>query len=484
MSADGTTHSNKTQPASDTSEFLAVLGGPAAGASSGSSGGSTQASAAGAASSAKSSAGSIPGAPVNPLVAARTGGAGAASAGQGGQAGKTGQAGQAGQYARTGTSIQAAYTGGQPTSTDLFPLGGSGNTKEIDVSFNEDGHPRRIIVIVLILLALVLVCVGAFLFLRNQVKNEVNEAIASSWSYVLAANEIIDPMTEAMETEITGGTLDEGVSEALLQSQVASNALNNASSAIELGGLDNLLMPAGQREAVDALGSAISARRDLISIARQLLVNDSGASTALTNIQAALTSINAAAQDFNNSNAASVQLAEGDESIDPWAIVTLDASALNNINEALNSVATAKAAYPDGDYTGLETYLSAAQNAFTLLVQLDTATANGDEALAAETGASYDQAIATALGAAASLPADAWDVLADSYAATTSQQASAFSKATSTMSSSDSTVTAYLTEESLSVTADSKSGNRAGNASSSSNSGNSSSGSDTAAAAA
>ena len=354
--------------------------------------------------------------PINPLVAAREAGAG-----------------------RTEDAEQA------PAGEGLYPIADKAPTREIDTSFTQSsdhGHVIRTIVIVIAVIAVV--AVGAFLVLRHQAHATMSAAISAAWGDVADADAVIGPLSSAIDTEINGGTVDAALSDAMLKSQTASNALASANDAVQVGKLTSLLASAEQQQAVTAVKASVAARQQLMAIGRELLLNDTSANKALASLQDAYASIADANAQYQLSYSQSVAYESDPASVDYATVVAADTAAATDVTNAQASVAAAKESYADADYTALETYLTAAANAYGQLVTYDTAVMNGDTATADATLDAYNAALAQLQQAATALPADGMAVIRSAYADATGGSAKSYGDAIDVIGTNDAIVVSYL----------------------------------------
>ncbi len=460
MSADNTSNEYQPRPTStsnsDTEQFLALL------SSSYPNGGGTGASAGAGQHAAQPDAGldrtavltpqqaggSTAGTPINPLVAARE----ATEAGR--VAGATSPTGAA-----AGDAAKGVPPMPRPNDSDLFPIAEQAKSKEIDISFNERRHAGRIVARVLIILTvIVVVAVGALLFMQHHVRTQVDAGISSAWSSISTADEVITPMSEAMYNEIANGVVDSDVSDQLVQSQTASNALNDAQSAVAFGALQNALMSSTQKDAVSAVNSSIEGRRNIISVARTLLVNDNAASKAVTDVNNALSSISQALDQYSFTAGERENNANGVE-VDLWNVVNADNIAIGHINDATTSIESAKSEYSSADYSVISTYLTDALSSYNLQVQYDTAVANGDtdtaDSLSDQLGASIDLMFSDGT----LLPADGTVLVSSAYAAEAAKSATSYNAAVSMIEKGDAAVASYLRDNGTSASTSSFSAN-------------------------
>ncbi|MBM7000137.1 hypothetical protein I3I95_08400 [bacterium] len=354
--------------------------------------------------------------PINPLVAAREAGAG-----------------------RTEDAEQA------PAGEGLYPIADKAPTREIDTSFTQSsdhGHVIRTIVIVIAVIAVV--AVGAFLVLRHQAHATMSAAISAAWGDVADADAVIGPLSSAIDTEINEGTVDAALSDAMLKSQTASNALASANDAVQVGKLTSLLASADQQQAVTAVKASVAARQQLMAIGRELLLNDTSANKALASLQDAYASIADANAQYQLSYSQSVAYESDPASVDYATVVAADTAAATDVTNAQASVAAAKESYADADYTALETYLTAAANAYGQLVTYDTAVMNGDTATADATLDAYNAALAQLQQAATALPADGMAVIRSAYADATGGSAKSYGDAVDVIGTNDAIVVSYL----------------------------------------
>lgn len=364
-----------------------------------------------------------PSGPINPLVAAREAAANVQDAPSAPRAGVT-----------------QAFAGVQPGQE--VPM------RSFDTSFGEGGHPRRTLLIVLIvILVIAAVAVGGFFIFRENVRTQATENINAAIQRLSDADAVIVPLDEAIGSEISSSTVSQGLTDAMLSSTTASNALTDAESRAKQAEQHRALLTEDQTQVIDAIKGSVTARRSMLEIGRTLLATDNEVSDALTSLDAAYASIESAnakvqqALDLSNAHFAA---GDADSGVDLWAIVDLDNQAITDITNAQGSVAAAKEAFPDADYTSIETYLTTRLAELQVNLSFDTAMANGDEEGALAMNDQITQAADASTQAAANVPGTARDLVRDAYAVVTSGQSASYDEARSACASNDEVIRAYL----------------------------------------
>lgn len=366
-----------------------------------------------------------PSGPINPLVAAR-------------EAAAKAPAPDASPAPRAG--VTQTFAGVQPGQE--VPM------RSFDTSFGEKGHSRRTLLVVLIvILVIVALAVGGFFVLRGYVRTQATENINAAIQRLSDADAIIVPLDEAISSEISSSTVSEALTDAMLSSTTASNALTDAETRADQAGKYRELLTEDQGQVIDAIKGSVSARRSMLEIGRTLLATDKEVSGALTSLDAAYASIesaNAKVQEALDLSTAYFAAGDQDSGVDLWYIVECDNQAIAHITDAQNSVAAAKEAFPDADYTALETYLTTRLAELQVNLTFDTAMANGDEESALAMNDQITQAAAASAQAAASVPGTSRDLVRDAYAVVTSGQSTSYDEARSACASNDEVIRAYL----------------------------------------
>lgn len=379
----------------------------------------------------------------------------AASKGQARSSQKAGGAAPANPLVAARVSAGNTYAGGTKAGVDgLYPIAEQAHAKEIDIAFNKRRRTGKVIIIVVIIVAiLVAIACGAFFYLKDQASKQAQAGVSAAWASIEAADQVIDPLSDAMAQEINGGTLSPDVSSLMTQysSQVTTN-LNDASQSVALDSISARLVSDEDKAAINAVSSAIDARRSLVSVARELLLNDTKLNDATTGALTLLNSVYVLIGDARTQIANSTAIgqayvdalnAEEDTSAFNLAdAVAADAAAVQDIVDAQTAVAAAKQVVPDADYAGLDAYLAAALTAYNAAQTLDTDVMNDVDATASNDA--YVAATDAMAAAEAALPADGMAVLSGWYAALTSGQAGTFSTALSNIETQDAAVTSYL----------------------------------------
>ena len=278
------------------------------------------------------------GATINPLVAAREANAAAESAATG--------------------NLYPINAASQDQHT---PVG-----KEFDPSFKGDkpkgGHKALVAFVVIILLAALLV--AGFFLLRMYMNNSAHENVGTASAQIETADAVVDPLTQAIQYELSNGVPTPDLTSSMLSSQTASTALTNAYDAVRSGATIDLLLDADAKGAVDAVTSAVDARRDIISIGRSLLIADSSANEALTNLEAvhaAISDASSRASDVFAANDSFSAAFYNNEDTSAWNMQSYADSAAyarDEVSGALNNIAAARTAYPEVDYAPYENYLN------------------------------------------------------------------------------------------------------------------------------
>lgn len=366
--------------------------------------------------------------PINPLVAAREAAVGPVE--------------------RSSAGLGAVGASGSPSSTQASPSVG----KSFDISFAErKGNARHTLLVLIVVIAVILViAAAAFFIVRGRVRASATENILAAIERISDADVVITPLDEAIASEISTSTVSGEVSNSMLSSTTASNALTDALAYAEEAGTYDFLLSEEQRDVIDAIELSVAARRTMIEIGRTLLSADSTVSSAIENLDAAYASIASANEYVQQSHAAYQTYADtvaqnGDTSgIDLWAIVEIDNQAVACITSAQASVAAAKEAFPSADYTALENYLINRLNELNLYVQFDTAVANGDEDTANSMIDLLNEASAVSTTAAALVPAASEDVVRSAYASVTSSQSEQYESARAQCVENDEIIRDYL----------------------------------------
>ena len=373
--------------------------------------------------------------PVNPLVAAREAGAGRAQ----------GSASDARPMPTSALYDMSAAQQMQAVDGQGRPL------KSFDTSFNERRSLRRTLLIVLIVIAaLAALVVGGFLFLRQQARTQATEAITAAIQRISDADVVVAPLDEAIGSEISSSTVSQALTDAMLSSTTASNALTDAAKKADEADSKRVLLTAEQTEVIDAIKGSVAARRSMLEIGRTLLASDTEVAKALESLDAAYASISAVndkvRQSQDSYNAYSDAAGRGDDlsGFDLWATVDIDNQAVTDITNAQASVAAAKEAFPDADYTALENYLSTRLAELQVIVAFDTAVANDDQDGANAMVDQLNQAADASAQAATSVPGTSRDLVRDAYAVVTSGQSEQYDAARSQCVENDAVIRAFL----------------------------------------
>ncbi len=369
-----------------------------------------------------------PSAPINPLVAAR-------------EAAGTGPIASS---ARPKTVDQLYYIEGQPAAAGV-------PGKSFDTSFASKRSKKKVLLTVLIVLVvLVLAAVAAFFIVRGQVRASATENINAAIQRISDADVVIVPLDEAIGSEITSSDMSGELTNVMMSSTTASNALTDAASLAKEAGSMSFLLTDEQQQVIDAINDSVAARRSMLEIGRALLAVDAPVSDAIESLDAAFASIAAAnakvqqSQDTYIAYADAVSQGLDTSGIDLWANVEVDNQAVTDITNAQASVAAAKESFPDADYTALENYLATRLVELQINVQYDTAVANGDEEGANALIDQLNEAAAASSTAASTLPAASRDVLRDAYAQATSGQSEEYEQARTQCVESDEVIRDYL----------------------------------------
>lgn len=383
--------------------------------------------------SAAPAADSQPAAPRNPLVAAR----------------KAAE--------QTGTSPDA-FAGGADVasggaSSGLYPIREVEEDRRgglFDTSFAEKGGKRGILIAIIVVLVLALLFVGAFFGLRYKQTADARANIDAAIDCLRESDSVIVPLDTAIASEISSGTASESLSNLMLRSTSTSTTLTQAEEYATEAERSSDLLNEDEMDAIVAVKASVNARRSMLEVGRMLLSTDTQSAAALeslelayesiasanTRIQAGLDQYNAYREAFDN---------DWDTSeFDLWGIVQLDNEALTDLGTARNYVAAAREAFPDADLTVLDVYLEQRINQVSVLVEFDTAIANGDIEGADGISGVYAEAEAAAQQAASQVPATAAELLVDSWASATAVQRSAYDDARVACVDADAVLNSYL----------------------------------------
>lgn len=377
---------------------------------------------------------SQPAAPRNPLVAAR----------------KAAE--------QTGASPDA-FVGGADVVSGGAASGGLYPIREVeedrrgglfDTSFAEKGGKRGILIAIVVVLALALLFVGAFFGLRYKQTADARANIDAAIDCLRESDSVIVPLDTAIASEISSGTASESLSNLMLRSTSTSTTLTQAEEYAAEAERSSDLLNEDEKDAVVAVKASVNARRSMLEVGRMLLSTDTQSAAALESlelayesiasannrIQAGLDQYNAYREAFDN---------DWDTSeFDLWGIVQLDNEALTDLGMARNYVAAAREAFPDADLTVLDVYLEQRINQVSVLVEFDTAIANGDIEGADGISGIYAEAEAAAQQAASQVPATAAELLVDSWASATAVQRGAYDDARAECVAADAVLNNYL----------------------------------------
>lgn len=374
------------------------------------------------------------GAPVNPLVAARAG--------------------------MKDPDARRKSPAAPKAAEELYPIAehpgtaqqADGAGKAFDTSFGDGTRKTRrtVTIVLVVVLALVLVAAVAFFVIRAQERSSAARSLDAAIERISDADEVIAPLDEAIASELSTSDVSEALTNAMMTSTTATNALAEASSQLDDAAKGRALLTDEQASVLDAARASVSARRDMLEVGRKLLTVDAQVSRALQSLDSAYAGIADAndkvqqSEDAYLAYSAAVAANEDASQFDLWANVDLDNTALTDITNAQASVAQAKEDFADADYSALETYLAARVTALQLLVQYDTCVANGDDAGAEAVLDQYNAANDAMNAAAANVPADGATLVRDAYAAATADQSGTYEQARSTCADNDATIRAYL----------------------------------------
>ena len=330
-----------------------------------------------------------------------------------------------------------------------------GSGKAFDTSFGEGGGlTRRGLLITLVAVVVIALVVSATYFVnRSRTHAKAVDNLNAAIARISDADAVIAPLDQAIASEISTSDVSEDLTNAMMSSTTATNALSEASSLVDEAAQSRSSLTDEQTAALDACRVSISSRRDMLKVGGELLKVDSSVSKALQSLDSAYAGIADAndkvkqSEDTYLAYAAAVSANEDTSAYDLWANVDLDNVALTDITNAQASVEQAKSDYADADYSALETYLAARVTALQLLVQYDTCVANGDDDGASAVLDDYNAANDAMNAAAASVPADGRTLVRAAYAATTSEQSRAYEQARSSCAAADATIRAYLGED-------------------------------------
>jgi hypothetical protein len=278
----------------------------------------------------------------------------------------------------------------------------------------------------------------------QQARAQIQTAIAN----VSTADETIIPVATAVGAEV-GENSTETLDKVISDSDDAVSALDSAQGHVDQAWALSDFLDDSERDVLSALSDSIDARRQILGVGKVLLDADSDVSRAREATRKASSDITDAAAavkaSVTASNAYSGSLAAG-TAIDATAAaepVSLDQKALDLLADATSSIATAKEAFSQADYSAYETFLEKRTDAVGALLQADQAMASGDYEAASTAIDQYNQADSETAALASALPSDIDSLFVDAYTNATATQRASYQDAVERAAMADERIRSY-----------------------------------------
>ncbi len=251
---------------------------------------------------------------------------------------------------------------GQAKEGGLFPIQEvepKRGTKEFDTTFNEPRSKKSGIIVAVVIVAVVAVFAAAYIYLTNKEAAQARTKLDAAIETLVSTDAVISSIDGAVAEEISTGVTPEALSLALEQTTTTQNSLSSAETQAS-DALASSRLTSEQTDAANAVLTSVSARRSMLEAARQIQTATSASTVAAD----ALNQVFDLVADANSKYSYANDLwnsynGGGDISwLNPQDILDNEMAAYNDIQSALQIVATAKESATSVDFTAVENDLN------------------------------------------------------------------------------------------------------------------------------
>ena len=260
-------------------------------------------------------------------------------------------------------AAKMANSGQAKAGSGLFPIQGTDSergTKEFDTTFNEPRSKKSGVIVAIVIVLVVAVFAAAYIYLTNKEAAQARTQLDAAIETLASTDAVISSIDGAVAEEISTGVAPEALSLALEQSTTTQNSLSSAETQANDALASSARMTSEQKSAADAVLESISARRSMLEAARQIQTATGSVSAATEALNQVFDLINEANSKYSYANELwTAYTGGGDISwLNPQDILDNEAEAYNDVQNALQIVASAKESAPDVDFTAVENDLN------------------------------------------------------------------------------------------------------------------------------
>ena len=260
-------------------------------------------------------------------------------------------------------AAKMANSGQAKSGSGLFPIKEvepKRGTKEFDTTFNEPRSKKSGVIVAIVIVLVVAVFAAAYIYLTNKEAAEARTKLDAAIETLSSTDAVISSIDGAVAEEISTGVAPEALSLALEQSTTTQNSLSSAETQANEALASSARMTSEEKDAADAVLESVSARRSMLEAARQIQTATSSTSGAAAALNQVFDLVGDANSKYSYANELwNAYNGGGDISwLNPQDILNNEVEAYNDIQNALQIVASAKESAPDVDFSAVENDLN------------------------------------------------------------------------------------------------------------------------------